>query len=91
MKRDTGLSRSIRSLRREFGMTQAQFASELGLNKQAIANYESTRHLPSIKTLETIIQFAYAKGRKYSYDHFLGIDFDNNETIYQYSGNENNV
>lgn len=44
----------LRMLRKEAGLTQAEFGKRIGVSKQAISNYEADIRMPDYETLEAI-------------------------------------
>lgn len=62
------LSENIRGLRRQKGLTQAQLAKKIGVNKSIISAYENQERLPSVAVL---IKLSYEFN--VSIEYLLGI------------------
>ena len=67
-------SEKIKNLRKDFGISQVELASKLGVTKQCVSNWENDNILPSIDMLVKI-----AKYFNVSTDYLL--DLDNATTI----------
>jgi transcriptional regulator with XRE-family HTH domain len=52
---------AIRDLRRELGLTQVQFAAELGITPTTVYRYEAGTGVPTNDTLVKILQYAVTK------------------------------
>ena len=68
------LNETIRNLRTARGISQVDLASELGITKQCVSNWENDNILPSIEMLVKISKYF-----KVSTDYLLGLD--NKKTI----------
>ena len=68
------LNETIRNLRTARGISQVELASELGITKQCVSNWENDNILPSIEMLVKISKYF-----KVSTDYLLGLD--NKKTI----------
>lgn len=56
MKTGEIFSRNLRSIREEQGFTQKALALKVGLNDQAVRDYEAGRRFPSVETLGQIAE-----------------------------------
>ena len=63
------LSEKLKTLRLDKGLTQAEVSKELGLTRNAIANYETGIREPSLEILIKICQFFNV-----SADYLLGLE-----------------
>lgn len=72
------LNEKIKELRKSFGISQTQLATNLGVSKQCVSNWENDNILPSIDMLIKISEFF-----KVSTDYLLGL---NNENVIDVSG-----
>ena len=61
-------SENLRSLRKERGMSQAELAKRLGVNKSLVSCYENQERLPSLNVLAKLCYFFNV-----SMEFFLGI------------------
>lgn len=68
------LNETIRNLRTARGISQVELASELGITKQCVSNWENDNILPSVEMLVNIAGYF-----KVSTDYLLGLD--NKKTI----------
>ena len=84
MKEINGFARNIRSIRKEFGLSQIEFGEILNTNRFTISNYERGSTIPRLHVLESIVRFAHRNGKKYGYDYLLGLNFDDDDTFNQY-------
>ena len=62
------LNENIKKLRTGGGITQTQFAKEMGVTKQCVSNWENDNVLPSVEMLVKIAEFFSV-----STDEILGI------------------
>lgn len=68
----------LKDLRKEYGLTQQEFAEKLGLVRTAVANYENGRNIPNAETLNIIANFFDV-----TVDYLLGRTGEkNNKSIY---------
>ena len=66
------LNETIRNLRTARGISQVDLASELGITKQCVSNWENDNILPSIEMLVKISKYF-----KVSTDYLIGLDNKN--------------
>ena len=73
--------KNLVSLRKQFGLSQQQFANDIGLARNTICQYESGRRAPDVSTLMTIANYFNV-----SVDYLLGRT--TTELISEISGSE---
>lgn len=72
MKVIDGFSEKIRNLREKAGLTQKQFAAQIGVSKSVVSQYELQERMPSPFVLIKIASVFHV-----STDYLLGIDKKN--------------
>lgn len=77
------MSEKIRSLRKNFNISQVELASKLGVTKQCVSNWENDNILPSIDMLVKI-----AKYFNVSTDFLLGLSDNKTVDVYGLSDEE---
>jgi DNA-binding XRE family transcriptional regulator len=58
-------------LRARFGMSQAEFASTIGISQTLVSGYECGKYKPGFKILRKMLDLAKARGVKYNEDEFI--------------------
>jgi transcriptional regulator with XRE-family HTH domain len=87
MKKLSAFARNVRGLRQEFGFSTEEFSQIMDISVSTLGNWDWERGnaVPHVSHIEDLVNFAFENGKKYGYDYFLGLNFEDSRTLNQYS------
>jgi len=85
MKKLSAFARNVRGLRQEFGLSTEKFSEIMEISVSTLGNWERGNAIPHVSHIEDLVNFSFENGKKYGYDYFLGLNFEDSRTLNQYS------